>query len=350
MDGNSISIGGDRRIGPGQPALIVAELGQNHNGSLSLAESLIDAAAWAGADAVKLVKRDLASELSREAREWRYESRHSFGATYGAHREALELSADEHLALSRRARRHGLAFLATACDLPSAAILDSIGVDAFKIASRDLANLPLIEDVARRLRPVFLSTGMSQFEEIDAAVAVLLREDSQFVLFQCTSLYPTPYEQVHLRSLATLAARYNAPVGFSDHSRGVLLPPVAVALGATVIEKHLTLDRGMKGTDHSCSLEPEELRQLVRDVRAVEAALGRADKPLAPGVDVVRTKLGRSLVTRTALAAGTRLEAPMLALKCPGDGLSWFDLQTIVGRQLKRDLGADEKLTWDDMS
>lgn len=350
MDDNSISIGGERRIGSGRPALVVAELGQNHNGSLALAESLIDAAAWAGADAVKLVKRDLSSELSREAREQPYASRHAFGATYGAHRQALELSADEHRALCRRARRHGLAFLATACDLPSADVVDALGVDAFKIASRDLANLPLLEDVARRSRPVFLSTGMSRFAEIDAAVAVLRRCGSQFVLFQCTSLYPTPYEQVHLRSLASLAERYQAPVGFSDHAPGILLPPVAVALGAVVIEKHLTLDRGLKGTDHACSLEPDELRQMIANVRAVEAALGRADKPLPPGVDAVRTKLGRSLVTRTALAAGTRLEAPMLALKCPGDGLSWFDLQTVVGRRLKRDLGPDEKLSWDDMS
>ncbi|HEX5500905.1 MAG TPA: N-acetylneuraminate synthase family protein, partial [Thermomicrobiales bacterium] len=228
MDANSMVIGRDRRIGPGQPALIVAELGQNHNGSLSLAEELIDAAAWAGADAVKLVKRDLDSELSREARGRRYDSRHAFGPTYGEHRQALELSADEHRALARRARKHGLAFLATACDLPSAALLDSLGVDAFKIASRDLANLPLLEDVARRTRPVFLSTGMSKFDEIDAAVDVMRRAGRSFAVFQCTSLYPTPYDQVHLRSLVALAERYQAPVGFSDHAPGVLLPPVAV--------------------------------------------------------------------------------------------------------------------------
>lgn len=350
MDANSMALGQDRRVGPGQPALIVAELGQNHNGSLALAEKLVDAAAWAGADAVKLVKRDLDCELSREAHSRPYHSPHAFGATYGEHRQALELSAEQHGALARRARAHGLAYLATACDRPSAGLLDSLGVDAFKIASRDLGNIPLLEDVAARGRTVFLSTGMSQFDEIDAAVEVLRRAACAFVLFQCTSLYPTPYEQVHLRSLATLASRYKAPVGFSDHAVGGLLPPVAVALGAAAIEKHLTLDRGMKGADHGCSVEPEELRQLVNDVRRVEAALGRADKPLAPGVEIVRAKLGRSLVTRTALAAGTRLEATMLALKCPGDGLSWSDLQTVVGRRLKRELGPDEKLSRDDFA
>lgn len=350
MDADSICLGRDRVIGRGRPALIVAELGQNHNGSVELAQDLIDAAAWAGADAVKLVKRDLDSELSQEARNRQYDSRHAFGVTYGEHRQALELSADEHRLLARRARDHGLVYLATACDAPSAALLDALDVDAFKIASRDLANLPLLDDVARRGRPIFLSTGMSSFEEIDAAVAVVRKAGRRLVVFQCTSLYPTPLEQVHLRSLTALAERYRAPVGFSDHTTGILLPPAAVALGACVIEKHLTLDRRMKGTDHACSLEPDELRELVGNVRQIETALGRADKPVAPGVDAVRAKLGRSLVTRSALPAGTRLEEPMLALKCPGDGLSWFDLRTIVGRRLTRDVGPNEKLSWDDVA
>jgi len=350
MVDRQIRIGRSRSVGPNESVLVVAELGQNHNGNPALAEALIDAAAWAGADAVKLVKRDLASELSREARVRRYDSRHAYAATYGEHRRLLELSAENHAALAARARRLGLVHLATACDASSAALLDEIGVDAFKIASRDLANLPLVRDVARRGRPVLLSTGMSDFGEIDAAVGALRAADAEFVLMQCTSLYPTPFDQAHLRSLATLAARYDALVGYSDHTPGVLLPPVAVGLGAVVIEKHLTLDRNMKGTDHACSVEPDELRQLVADVRQVEAALGRADKPVAPGTEQVRARLGRSLVTRTALAAGTRIEEPMLALKCPGDGFSWFDRDLVLGRRLKRDLAADEKLTWDDIA
>lgn len=341
---------GQRKIGVAEPALIVAEIGQNHNGSPALAERLIDAAAWSGADAVKLVKRDLESELSREARRRQYDSRHAFGPTYGDHRRALELSAEEHARLAHRAAQHGLTYLATACDSPSARLLDRLEIAAFKIASRDLANLPLLADVAGRGKPVILSTGMSAFDEIDAAVAVLRQRGCRFALLQCTSLYPTPFDQVHLRSMAALAERYGSLVGFSDHTPGVLLPPVAVALGATIVEKHLTLDRNLKGTDHACSLEPDEFRQLVNDVRRVEAALGRADKPVAEGVEHVRAKLGRSLVTRRSLPAGTRLEEPMLALKCPGDGLSWFDRRQVVGRRLKRDLPADEKLSLDDVA
>lgn len=341
---------GERVIGSGRPALIVAEIGQNHNGSLALAQQLVEAAAWAGADAVKFVKRDLPSELSREARGRRYDSRHAFGRTYGDHRRALELSADDHRQLADRATELGLIYLATACDAASAELLERLGVAAFKIASRDLSNLPLLADVAARGKPVILSTGMSAFDEIDAAIGVLHERDCHFALLQCTSLYPTPLEQVHLRSMNALADRYGSLVGFSDHTPGVLLPPVAVALGATIVEKHLTLDRNLKGTDHACSLEPDEFRQLVADVRRVEAALGRADKPVADGIETVRAKLGRSLVTRRSLRAGTRLEEPMLALKCPGDGLSWFDRRQVVGRRLKRDLPADVKLSLDDVA
>ncbi|HVX11247.1 MAG TPA: N-acetylneuraminate synthase family protein [Pirellulales bacterium] len=348
MQAKGMTIGG-RQLAFGQPALVVAELGQNHNGSLALAEQLIDAAAWAGADAIKVVKRDLDSELCREARTRRYDSRHAFGPTYGEHRRVLELSAGEHGQLANRARHHGLLYLATACDVPSAVVVDELNVDAFKIASRDLNNLPLLRNIAARHKPMVLSTGMADFDEIDAAVSVVRRAGCPFALLQCTSLYPTPLDEVHLRSMATLAARYGVAVGLSDHTAGILLPPVAVALGATIIEKHLTLDRNLKGTDHACSLEPDEFRQLIANIRQVETALGRADKPVAEGVATMRAKLGRSLVTRMPLPAGTRIEEPMLTLKSPGDGLSWLDRERVVGRCLKRDLAADEMLTVDDV-
>lgn len=350
MGAMRMAIGSGRWIGPREPCLIVAEIGQNHNGSLARAEELIDAAAWANADAVKLVKRDLECELSREARQRLYPGENSFGTTYGDHRRALELSASDHRALARRARDHGLAFLSTACDIPSADLLHSLPVDAFKIASRDLTNLPLVSHLAGLGRPVILSTGMSTWTEIDAAVEVLASRNCDFVLLQCTSIYPTPHEAAHLRSLATLRARYQAPVGFSDHTLGILLAPVAAALGAVVLEKHLTLDRRLKGTDHACSLEPRELQTLVANVRQVEQALGSEDKPLPPGVRDAKTKLGRSLVTRSALRAGTYLEASMLTLKCPGDGVSWLDREMVIGRRLSRDLDADEKLTLEDLA
>lgn len=345
----TVCLGPHRSLAAGQPALVVAELGQNHNGRPELAEALVDAAAWAGADAVKVVKRDLEWELAVEARQRPYRGPHAYGPTYEAHRRALELAPAVHARLAERARRHRMLFVATACDPPSAEALRAIGVDAFKIASRDLDNLPLLAHVAAYGLPVFASTGMSTFAEIDLAVEVLRQRQCPHVLLQCTSLYPTPIDQVHLRSMAALAERYGVLVGYSDHSAGILLPPVAVALGAVVIEKHLTLDCNARGTDHACSLEPEAFRRMVENLRAVEAALGRADKPLAQGVAEVRGKLGRSLVARMPLEAGTRIEEHMLALRSPGVGISWLARDRLLGRRLLRPVAAGHLLSLDDV-
>lgn len=348
MGAPRVCLNSGRIIAPEEPTLVVAEIGQNHNGRLALAEQLIDAAAWAGADAVKLVKRDLDCELSREARQRPYCGRHSYGKTYGEHRRALELSPDDHARLRDRAREHGLLYFATASDPPSADLIAQLGADVLKVASRDVSNGPLLEYLARLGRPVFLSTGMSSFEEIDAAIETLRRYGTPLVVMQCTSLYPAPIEQTHLRSIATLAERYRAPVGFSDHTPGTRLAPVAVALGARVVEKHLTLDRRLKGTDHACSLQPEQLRRMISAIRDVEAALGRDDKPVPEEVRAVRSKLGRSLVARVDLPAGARLHENAIELKCPGDGLTWAERELVLGRTLKRPIRADEKLSIED--
>lgn len=345
----SIAIGPSRRVGAGQPALIVAELGQNHNGRLDWAEALIDAAAWAGVDAVKLVKRELTSELARAAWQRPYANPHSFGSTYGEHRSALELSPADHRRLARRAQRHGLLYFSTVGDWPSLQLMQQLQVPCFKVASRDVGNLPLLEQLAETGKPVLLSSGMSDWAELDRAVALLQGRRTPLVVLQCTSLYPTPAEHVHLRSIAAVAARYGVPVGFSDHTPGVELAGAAVALGASVIEKHLTLDRQAKGRDHAASIEPAELARLVHDVRTVEAALGRADKPLAPGIEEVRSRLGRSLVTRQPLAAGSLIAPEALVLKCPGDGVPWHRRDQLIGKRVRRDLAADEQLTLDDV-
>lgn len=342
MSDSAFYLQSGRRVGDGFPTFVVAEIGQNHNGSRALAEELIDAAAWAGADAVKVVKRDLGCELTTAARIRRYDSPHSFGPTYGQHREALELSFDDYAALAQRARSHGLQFVATVCDLPSACGMARVGVDAYKIASRDLNNLPLLEHVCRLGKPVILSTGMSTWEEIDAAVRVVRRGHCTFAVLQCTSLYPTPDEQVHLRSMATLRQRYQTAVGFSDHTLGTAIATAAVALGASIVEKHFTLDRTMKGTDHACSAEPQELFDLIQQLRRVEAALGRDDKPPTGAVAATKRKLGRSVVTRSPLTAGTVLDETMVTLKSPGEGVSWTDRSRVLGRKLLRDIAADE--------
>lgn len=346
---STISLGPHRSLGGRNPTWIVAEIGQNHNGRIDLAEQLIDAAAWAGVDAVKFTKRDLSCDLSREAHAAPYPAPHAFGKTYGEHRQALELAPVDYMRLKARAERHGLTFFATACDVPSARLLLALEVPVIKIASRDLSNLPLLHYVADHGRPVFISTGMSSLEEVDSAVAILRRAKTPFVVLQCTSLYPTPWEHAHLRSIWTLASRYGVPVGFSDHTPGVFLPPIAVGMGACVIEKHLTLDRSMKGSDHCCSLEPDEMLELVEAIRRTEQALGSEAKPVVPGVEEVRRKLGRSLVLKVPVPKGTPLTESMLTLKCPGDGLGWTELARVVGRRAARDIEADEKLSLEDL-
>lgn len=338
-----------RTIGPTSPTFVVAELGQNHNGSLELAEQLVDAAAWAGADAVKLVKRNLPSELTKAAGNRRYDSAHSFGDTYGEHRRALELSLESHLALAARARSHGLHFVVTVCDIPSAREFAAAEVDAFKIASRDLNNLPLVRFVAELQKPLILSTGMSSWAEIDAAMRVTAEARCPTAVLQCTSLYPTPDAEAHLRSIETLRRRYDTVVGFSDHTEGTVIATSAVALGASIIEKHLTLDRTLKGTDHACSAEPEELRVLIEQIRRVERALGSAEKPAIAATEATRNKLGRSLVTVRPLPAGTVLEESMFTLKSPGDGIAWTQRSAIVGRRLVRDIDADETIYRNDV-
>jgi sialic acid synthase SpsE len=344
MAASRIAIGQHGVIAPESPAWVVAEIGQNHNGDRALAEALIDAAAWAGADAIKLVKRDLDSELSHEGWHRPYDSQHAFGATYGEHRAALELSADDFVALRDRARHHGLGIVLTACDAASLKLAAEIEVDAIKIASRDLANVPLLELAARVPLPLIFSTGMSDLPEVDRAVDAIRRHTEQFVVMQCTSLYPLPLDEAHLRSLATLAARYDALVGFSDHSEGVLLAPIAVALGARVIEKHITLDRKAKGSDHAASLEPHDLKVMIDHIREVERSLGKADKPASPGVRRVRDKLGRSLVTRCPVPEGTRIEESMLVLKSPGEGLGWEQRHRVIGHRACRDLPSNVML------
>lgn len=349
MNANRLALGNGKSIGRGQPTFVVAEIGQNHNGNLDAALALVDAAAWAGADAVKFVKRDVESDLSQEAWQAPYGSPHAYGRTYGEHRLALELTIEQHALLHKRAGTHGLVYFSTVCDLSSVAQITALEVPLLKIASRDLGNIPLLEAVARKDRPVLASTGMSDWSEVDAAVTVLRTNRAGFGLLQCTSLYPAPVDEAHLRSIRGIRRRYGCVVGFSDHTLGFVLAAPAVALGAAVIEKHFTLDRRAKGTDHACSLEPCEFAEMTRQIRAVESALGRADKPRSHQIVSVRRRLGRSLVTRTPLSAGAVLSAEMLALKCPGDGLRWSDLSRVVGRRLRRAIDADAKLTWDDL-
>jgi sialic acid synthase SpsE len=336
-----------RLVGDGQPCYIVAEIGQNHNGQVSIARQLIEGAAAAGADAVKFCKRDIASDLSREASQQPYLSPHSFGPTYGQHRQFLELSAAQHAELAEFARARGVCYFATACDPISADELQAIGVPMFKLASRDLTNLPLVEHLARTGKPLILSCGMDGPQEIAAALATVRGFHNRLILLQCTSAYPTPYEHVNLRAMPALREEFSVLTGMSDHSLGPAVPVAAVALGAVMIEKHITLDHRMKGTDHACSLTIEEFAQMVCDLRRVETALGDGIKRVPPSVETARRRLRRALVARRFIPRGTRLTPEMLCLKSAGGGLSWHDRDKVLGRVTCCDIAENARLEFD---
>lgn len=287
----SVMIAG-RPVGPGHPVYVIAEIGLNHNGDVALAKRLVDVAADAGADAVKLQKRT--PELATPAHMRDVERETPWGTmTYLAYRHRVELDRDQYIEIGDHATLRGLTWFASPWDEPSVAFLEELNVAAYKIASASVTDLALLRAVAATGRPVILSTGMSTIELIDAAVAELDADD-RLVVLHATSTYPMPPEEANLRMIPALASRYpTVPIGYSGHERGLQISLAAVALGATVIERHITLDRTMWGSDHAASLEPQGLEHLVRDVRIIEEALGDGVKRVQPGELAPMAKLRR---------------------------------------------------------
>ena len=300
----NIQVAPNRWIGDDQPCFIIAEVGQNHNGEMTVAKELIDNVGFHRADAVKLCKRSIRSEMTRSMYDSPYVGPQSFGATYGAHREHLELSVDQYRELKDYAESKGLVFFASVCSEESVDDLEGIGISLYKIASRDLTNLPLIDHVAAVGKPILLSCGMDSLAEIARAIETIRKYHNQIVLLQCTSSYPTPYEEVNIRVMHTLRREFDVLVGMSDHTIGYTVAIAAAVLGAVVVEKHVTLARHMKGTDHACSLEPEGLRRYVRDIRNLELALGDGVKRISPAIDATKAKLCRSLVSAQDIMMG----------------------------------------------
>lgn len=343
---------GERLIGDGQPVFFIAEAGVNHNGRLDLARRLVQIAADCGADAVKFQKRNVRDILIAEALERPYLTPTSLGATYGEHRERLELSEDDYHELWKLATERGLIFLASGWDRRSVDFLDELGVVAFKTASADLTNLPLLEHIARKGKPMFISTGMATMDEVSEALALVRRYlDDQVVLLQCTSLYPCDNDKLNLRVMLTYRQRFDVLVGYSGHERGLAPTEAAAALGACVIERHFTIDRTMVGPDHAASLEPEGLRRLIRNIRNIEKALGDGEKRLLPEERAVRERLAKSIVAACDIPAGTVITADMLTTKGPGNGLEPRHIPALCGVIAEKPIKGDtlipaEALTW----
>jgi len=326
---------------------IIAEVGQNHNGDFTLAKQLIDMAAMPifdrfgnrrlpGVDAVKFTKRDLSEELTVDEYNRPYDSPHSFGKTYGEHREFLELSYEEHAELEKYAHSKGLDFIETLTSIKTISLLKYAEVDAIKVASRDLTNLPLLEELAKTGKKLILSTGMHSEQELDEALETITKYHDNVAILHCVSEYPASYENVNLLSIPYLKEKYPYEIGFSDHTIGIVMAPVAVALGATIIEKHITLNRNMKGTDHRASLEPDGLWRMVRDIRNVEIALGRKGKFVPDVVLQTRKKLERSIAAKRDIQPGEIITEDLLCMLSPGTGLPWKERNKILGKKAIR--------------
>lgn len=343
-----IEVGG-RSVGDGQPAFVVAEIGLNHNGDVRIAEQLVRGAATAGSDAVKFQKRDSRALLTADAYDAPYDSPQAYGATYGEHREALELTVTELAELKALAESLGVVFLISAWDKPSVAVCEELGVVAYKVASADVTNHPLLQCLAATAKPLVMSTGMSTQQEVAQAVALVRAHHDDLILLHCVSTYPTEFAEINLSQMLWLRDEFGCPVGYSGHERGIAVSAAAVAMGACLVERHFTLDRTMKGPDHAASLELPGLSRLVRDIRAVEAALGAPASRLSTREQAVRNKLGKSIVTTRPLDAGASLASSDLAAKSPGVGMPPYRMHEVVGRRLQRSVALDHILQDSDL-
>ncbi len=335
---------GTRVVGGGYPCFVIAEAGINHNGDVKLAAELVEAAATAGADAIKFQTHFPEHEMLRGGATAAYVGESLFDLL-----TRTALSREAHVQMRDLAARKGIIFLSTPFSREAADFLDSIGVPAYKTGSGELTNIPLQRHIARKGKPMIVSTGMSTPEEIDATVNALRQEHAQFALMHCTSTYPTPYEHVQLGCIRELQIRYGVPVGFSDHTLGTAVSLAAVASGANLFEKHFTASRSLPGPDQQGSMEPKELEALVKDIRAIERSLG-AVKQIQPGEQDVRDMALHSVVTLRDIEAGATIGVEDVWVKRPGTGIPARRLSDVIGKVARRALARDQLVRFEDLA
>jgi N,N'-diacetyllegionaminate synthase len=340
---------GPRNIGPNQPCFVIAEAGVNHNGSPERALRLVDAAVRAGADAVKFQTFIAEQVVSPTAPKAAYQ-RETTGIGESQLEMVKKLEFPPHVFgdIQHYCQSVGILFLSTPFEESSADLLEALAVPAFKIPSGEITNYPFLEHVARKRRPMIVSTGMADLDEVKAAVELIRNcGNHELILLHCVSSYPANPATVNLRAMQTLAREFRVPVGFSDHTLGIEVPLAAVALGATVIEKHLTLDKTLPGPDHRASLNPEEFAAMVRGIRLVESTLGDGCKRPSPEELDTAFVARKSLVSTRALTRGTILTEDAIAIRRPGTGLPPAMRSQLIGRRLSHDVQAGEVFSWE---
>jgi sialic acid synthase len=333
---------------------VIGEIGQNHNGSVDIAKLLVDVVTrpihdklfgqeLKTMDAVKLTKRDLKQELSASQMIRPYVNNNSFGATYGEHREFLELNDEEHFEVYKYAKEKGLDFVETLCAKGCLSILKLFTPDKLKVASRDLTNLPLLEALAETKIPIIFSTGMGGKKEIDDAIGIISKYHNNISILHCVSEYPTRYENVNLKTISYLQKNYSQyTIGYSDHTIGIATPLAAIAMGAEIIEKHITLDRQMKGTDQAGSLAIDGIYRMMRDIRNLDKSIGKEGIYIEDSVAIAKEKLERSIATNKDIASGSIVTIDDIHMLSPGNGLKWTERNKIIGKEVIDEISKDE--------
>jgi N,N'-diacetyllegionaminate synthase len=340
---------GDKAIGDGEPCFVIAEAGVNHNGSFELAKRLIDAAVKADADAVKFQTFRADAIATPEAPKAIYQKETTGDDPQLSMLRALELTSEDFKGLYHYANEVGIIFLSSPFDLASVDLLRELGVSAYKIGSGELTNRPLLFHVAEQKKPIILSTGMCSLDEVRDAVRALRSHNvSDLILLHCVSEYPARAEHANLRVIATLKRAFDVPVGFSDHTAGIVVPIAAAAVGANVIEKHVTISRSLPGPDQHASLEPHELQQMVQSIRIVEKALGDGTKCPTRGEVRMKVFVRQTLVAETEIAQGTVIQKEMLTSKRTGDalGITPADLDRFIGKKATQKIKKGKAVTW----
>lgn len=324
---------------------IIAEAGVNHNGSLKMALELVEQSAALGANAIKFQSFKADQLVTPDAHKAVYQEKMTGPGTQWEMLKQLELSVEQHDILFQHCKQHQIEFMSTPFDVESAQFLFSLGMQKFKIPSGEINNPQLLSTVARFHLPIIMSTGMANLEEVAVALKVIKHQN--VTLLHCTSAYPTSDDDVHLRSMQTLASTFKLPVGYSDHTLGIHVAPLAVAMGASVIEKHITLDKALPGPDHQASLEPHEFAAMIQSIRQTEKCLGSPEKHARPCELANRDLVRRSITLVNFKQRGSRIEETDIHLLRPGNGISPMDLEKIIGKKVNRDLSAMTALKWE---
>lgn len=339
---------GDVVINDDSDTFVIAEIGHNHQGDIEKCKELFQAAAQAGANAVKLQKRDNRALFTKEMYDSAYNSENAYAPTYGAHREALEFNKEQYRELQAYAKDLGVIFFSTAFDIPSADFLEDLDISCYKIASGDLTNTPLIKYVAKFGKPMVISTGGGSMEDAQRAYDAVMPINSNICIMQCTSGYPPEFTELNLRVIETYRKAFpDIVIGFSSHDSGISMPLVGYMLGARMIEKHFTLNRAWKGTDQAFSLEPPGLRRTVRDLKRARISLGDGVKRPFPSEEAPLFKMAKKLVAARELPAGHVLSADDIGCKVPNDGLPPWHMDNFIGKTLKVALQAEQNLSYE---